>query len=189
MNKEWKIYTRTGDTGETSLIGGSRVPKYHQRIEAYGTLDELNSFIGFLRDQVMDDHTREVLSEIQDRVFTSESLLAMDPTMEIAQKIPQLYEDDVLLLEHEMDEMNNSLPELTSFILPGGHPLVSLSHICRTICRRAERITMKLVSEGEFSNQLVLKYLNRLSDYFFVLSRKFAHDMNIPDMLWKARIT
>jgi len=188
MNKEWKIYTRTGDKGETSLIGGSRVPKYHSRIEAYGTLDELNSFVGHLRDQLVDEHVRTILLEIQDRLFTSESLLATDPLLEITQKLPELYEVDVLLLENEMDEMNNSLLELRSFILPGGHPLVSLCHICRTVCRRAERITIKLASEGDFVQDIVIKYLNRLSDYFFVLSRKLAHDNHIPDVEWKARI-
>jgi len=188
MNKEWKIYTRTGDKGETSLIGGSRVPKYHSRIEAYGTLDELNSFAGYLRDQLDDEHARAVLLEIQDRLFTAESLLAMDPSTEITQKIPLLYEVDVLLLENEMDEMNAILPGLVSFILPGGHPLVSLCHICRTVCRRAERVTIKLASEGNFEQDLVIRYLNRLSDYFFVLARKIAHDRNLPDIEWKARV-
>jgi cob(I)alamin adenosyltransferase len=188
MNKEYKIYTRTGDKGETSLIGGTRVPKYHGRIEAYGTLDELNSFVGLLRDQVDDDHFRSILLEIQDRIFTSESLLAQDPNKEILQKLPQLFEEDILLLENEMDEMNSSMPDLNSFILPGGHPLVSLCHVCRTVCRRAERVVIKLASEEGLSNELVLRYLNRLSDYFFVLSRKLAYNRKLPDIQWKPRI-
>jgi len=188
MNKEWKIYTRTGDRGETSLIGGSRVPKYHRRIETYGTLDELNSFVGYLRDQLEDEHICTILLEIQDRLFTAESILATDPSVAITQKLPQLYEVDVLLLEQEMDEMNKSIPELRAFILPGGHPLISLCHICRTICRRAERLTIKLDSEEKLTDEIVIRYLNRLSDYFFVLARKLAHDRKIPDLVWKPRI-
>ncbi|NVO20605.1 MAG: cob(I)yrinic acid a,c-diamide adenosyltransferase [Bacteroidetes bacterium] len=189
MEKEWKIYTKTGDGGETSLIGGSRVPKFHSRIEAYGTLDELNSFVGYLRDHLSDEHSRATLLEIQDRLFTAESLLAADPSLVITQKLPLLFEEDVLRLEHEMDEMNKALPDLHSFVLPGGHPHVSLCHVCRTICRRAERVTNKLASEEEIVHPEVLRYLNRLSDYFFVLSRKLAFDMQIRDNTWKARIT
>jgi cob(I)alamin adenosyltransferase len=143
MNSEHKIYTKTGDKGQTSLIGGTRVPKYHDRIEAYGTLDELNSYIGLVRDHVMDQHTREILLEIQDRIFTAESLLAADPGTEV-KSLPQLIDEDIVLLEKEIDHMNESLPELTSFILPGGHPTVSFCHVTRCICRRAERLTIKL---------------------------------------------
>jgi len=189
MSDEWKIYTKTGDKGETSLIGGRRVPKYHRRIEAYGTLDELNSFVGYLRDQLEGEPIRAILLEIQDRLFTSESILATDPSKEITRKLPVLFEEDVLLLEREIDEMNKTLPDLKTFILPGGHPLVSLCHICRTICRRAERLAIKLASKEKLDEQVVIRYLNRLSDYFFVLSRKLAYDHNIPDMEWKPRVT
>ncbi|MFH1120454.1 MAG: cob(I)yrinic acid a,c-diamide adenosyltransferase [Bacteroidota bacterium] len=183
-----KIYTRTGDAGETSLIGGTRVPKYHERIEAYGTLDELNSYIGLLRDQNIDDHSRELLIEIQDRLFTAESLLAADPST-IPKALPKLSEEDILLLESEIDKMNGELPELKSFILPGGHQTVSLSHVARCVCRRAERITIRLVESNEtLQGTMVIKYLNRLSDYLFVLARKFSNDLNVIETHWKARI-
>lgn len=184
MNNDWKIYTKTGDKGETSLIGGTRVPKYNDRIEAYGTLDELNSFIGNLRDQLADAHIREVLLRIQENLFTAESLLATDHTKEILRSLPQLKETDVLELEQEIDEMNLHLPALSSFILPGGHPLVSLCHVCRTVCRRGERIIIKLAAETKV-DEILIKYINRLSDYFFVLARELAFINNIPDLPWK----
>ncbi|HOI88150.1 MAG TPA: cob(I)yrinic acid a,c-diamide adenosyltransferase [Lentimicrobium sp.] len=189
MNSEWKIYTRTGDKGETSLIGGTRVPKYHERIEAYGTLDELNSYLGLIRDQEMDDTMRALLIEIQDRLFTAESLLAADPAKPL-RSLPVLQEDDILLLEKEIDRMNENLPELTSFILPGGHPTVSHCHIARCICRRAERLTIKVVENHPetLQGEMVIKYLNRLSDFLFVLSRSFAHQLNAKETPWKARI-
>jgi cob(I)alamin adenosyltransferase len=187
MAKEWKIYTKTGDKGETSLIGGSRVPKFHNRIEAYGTLDELNSFIGHLRDQIEDVVLKADLLEIQDRIFTAEALLATDPEKEINQKLPQLCEADVIFLEDKIDLMNKELPEIGSFLLPGGHPLVSLCHICRTVCRRAERLTIKLAAETVVE-EIIVRYLNRLSDYFFVLARKIASDLGVEDVKWKARI-
>lgn len=184
MEKEWKIYTKTGDKGETSLIGGTRVPKYHERIEAYGTLDELNSFIGQLRDQISDQHLRGVLLKIQENLFTAESLLATDPEKKITQALPHLSEENVLSLEQEIDAMNEHLPALSSFILPGGHPLVSLCHVCRTVCRRGERIIIKLASEMVV-NDILIKYVNRLSDYLFVLARELAFVNNIPDLPWK----
>lgn len=184
MEKEWKIYTKTGDKGETSLIGGTRVPKYHERIEAYGTLDELNSFIGNLRDQISDQHLREVLLKIQENLFTAESLLATDPEKEITRALPHLSEEDVLTLEQEIDAMNEHLPALSSFILPGGHPLVSLCHVCRTVCRRGERIIIKLASDMAV-DEILIKYVNRLSDYLFVLARELAFVNNIPDLPWK----
>jgi len=184
MEKEWKIYTKTGDKGETSLIGGTRVPKYHERIEAYGTLDELNSFIGYLRDQISDQHVREVLLKIQENLFTAESLLATDHEKEITRALPQLSEEDVLTLEMEIDVINMHLPDLSSFILPGGHPLVSLCHVCRTVCRRGERIIIKLASDMAVDETLI-KYVNRLSDYLFVLARELAFVNNIPDLPWK----
>ncbi|MFP4469979.1 MAG: cob(I)yrinic acid a,c-diamide adenosyltransferase [Bacteroidales bacterium] len=185
--EEFKIYTKTGDKGETSLIGGSRVPKYHDRIEAYGTLDELNSFIGLVRDQKIDAHTRSILIEVQDRVFTAESMLALDPAHPPRRKLPEIFEEDVTLLEKEIDRMNESLEPLMNFVLPGGHPVVSMCHVARTVCRRAERITIRLAQQVEV-NPLVIKYLNRLSDYLFVLSRKLAKDNNATETSWKARI-
>jgi len=188
MGNDWKIYTKTGDKGETSLIGGTRVPKYNERIEAYGTLDELNSFIGYLRDQLTDAHQREVLLRVQENLFTAESELATDPLREITQQLPHLSENDVLVLESEMDIMNLHLPDLSSFILPGGHPLVSLCHICRTVCRRGERIIIKLASET-FVDKILVKYINRLSDYLFVLARELAFMNNIPDLPWKPDVS
>jgi cob(I)alamin adenosyltransferase len=184
MEKEWKIYTKTGDKGETSLIGGTRVPKYHERIEAYGTLDELNSFIGNLRDQLTDVHLRKMLLRIQENLFIAESELATDPGKEINQSLPHLSEKDVLELEHEIDKMNIHLPPLSSFVLPGGHPLVSLCHICRTVCRRGERTIIKLASDMAV-DKILIKYINRLSDYLFVLSRELAFVNNISDLPWK----
>ena len=172
-----KIYTQTGDDGTTSLLGGTRVSKYDNRIAAYGTLDELNSFIGLIRDQDIDNYTRNILIEIQDRIFTAESLLAVDPEKKV-KKLPQLYEKDIELLESEIDKMNTYLPPITTFILPGGHPVVSMCHVARTICRRGERITIKLIDEQPktIQGEIVIKYLNRLSDFLFVLSRKFTKD-------------
>jgi len=184
MSNESKIYTKTGDKGETSLIGGSRVPKYHERIEAYGTLDELNSFIGLLCDQEIGSHYKDILLIIQDRVFTIESLLATEPGHEPDSPLPQMQEEDILLLENEMDKMNETLPPITSFILPGGHTIVSYAHITRCICRRAERLTIKLSTTSPVDPMLI-RYLNRLSDYLFVLARKLASEMNIAEKVWK----
>ncbi len=183
--KDWKIYTKTGDKGETSLLGGRRVPKHHIKIEAYGTADELNAFIGLLRDQQISAHYREVLLEVQDRVFTAESLLAKDQGSE-GFTLPGLFEDDILLLEKEIDQMNETLPPLGSFILPGGHPAVSYAHVCRCVCRRAERIIIKLAEE-EAVDEIIVRYFNRLSDYFFVLARKIGQDLGVSDALWTPR--
>lgn len=181
-----KVYTRTGDKGQTSLIGGTRVPKHHIRIEAYGTVDELNSHIGLIRDQQVDAETKKLLIEIQDRLFTIGASLASDPERS-KMKIPDLKEEDVLLLENEMDKMNEVLPEMRSFVLPGGHTTVSYCHIARCVCRRAERLTIHL-SENSFVAELVIKYLNRLSDYLFVLSRKLTQDLHAEEIPWKARM-
>lgn len=187
MSSDFKIYTKTGDKGETSLIGGKRVPKYHDRIEAYGTLDELNSFIGLIRDQDIDPHTREILIEIQDRVFTAESLLAVDADAPSPRKLPEIIEADIELLEKEIDSMNETLPPIRNFVLPGGHPAVSYCHVARTVCRRAERVTLRLAQHYTVQ-PLVIKYLNRLSDYLFVLSRKMTTDFKAVETPWKARI-
>jgi cob(I)alamin adenosyltransferase len=181
-----KIYTKTGDQGKTSLIGGTRVYKSHDRIEAYGTIDELNSYIGLVSDQDVNLNRRVLLKEIQDRLFTIGSSLASDPEKS-KMKIPDLLESDVILLENEMDQMNEVLPELRFFVLPGGHPSVSLCHVARTVCRRAERLVIGL-SQEEFVAELVVKYLNRLSDYLFVLSRKMAQELNVEEIPWKPRM-
>jgi cob(I)alamin adenosyltransferase len=181
-----KVYTKTGDKGQTSLIGGTRVPKHHMRIEAYGTVDELNSYIGLIRDQQIDEQSKKILVEIQDRLFTIGSSLASDPERS-KMKIPDLKEEDIILLENEMDKMNETLPEMRSFVLPGGHTTVSYCHIARCVCRRAERLTIHL-SENSFVAELVIKYLNRLSDYLFVLSRKLSHDLNAEEIPWKPRM-
>lgn len=186
MSKEWKIYTKTGDKGKTALIGGTRVPKYDIRIEAYGTVDELNSYVGLIRDQNIDNRSKELLLEIQDRLFTMESCLAQDGKS-LPNALPTLHPEDVELLEKEMDKMNQQLPELTTFILPGGHPVVSYCHIARTVCRRAERLTVRM-NEKFPTDMLNIQYLNRLSDYLFVLARKFYHDLGIPESLWKPRV-
>ena len=182
-----KIYTKTGDSGKTSLIGGTKVPKSHIRIDAYGTVDELNAFIGLLGDQLSDKHSRELLREIQDRLFTIGSSLACDPQKEIAMKIPDLKESDVILLENEMDAMNAKLPEMKSFVLPGGHVAVSTAHICRTVCRRAERLIVELDAQEPLAQPLVIKYLNRLSDYLFVLARYTALLNRVAEIIWKPR--
>jgi cob(I)alamin adenosyltransferase len=182
-----KIYTKTGDEGKTSLIGGTKVPKSHIRINAFGTVDELNAFIGLLNDQLSDMHSRELLLEVQDRLFTIGSSLACDPDKEIALKIPDLKESDILLLENEIDAMNEKLPEMKSFILPGGHIAVSTAHICRTICRRAERIIVELDVLEPLGQPLIIKYLNRLSDYFFVLARYIGQLLGVSEIKWNPR--
>lgn len=185
MSHGRKIYTKTGDQGTTSLIGGTRVPKFDDRIEAYGTVDELNAFVGLLRDHKIDAHSKEILLEIQDRLFTLESILAADSQRHL-KSLPALKQEDVSLLETEIDAMNDELPDLTSFILPGGHPAVSYCHIARTVCRRAERLVIKL-NESFPIPQVTITYLNRLSDYLFVLARKFSHDFGVEESLWKPR--
>lgn len=181
-----KIYTKTGDKGQTSLIGGTRVPKHHIRIESYGTVDELNSWIGLIRDQEIETHHKQILVEIQDRLFTIGASLASDPEKS-KMKIPDLKEEDVTLLEKEIDAMNDVLPEMRSFVLPGGNSIVSYCHIARCVCRRAERNTIHL-SEEDFVAELVIKYLNRLSDYLFVLSRKLTQDLKASEIPWKPRV-
>jgi cob(I)alamin adenosyltransferase len=183
--KEWKIYTRKGDKGETSLIGGSRVPKFDLRIECYGTVDELNSVVGMLRDLSDCEYCKDTLLEIQDRLFTIESHLAADSEKAILE-LPGLNQKDIVFLEKEIDRMNEGLAELTHFILPGGHIAVSWAHIARTVCRRAERHIIKLSTQAEVES-LILQYINRLSDYFFVLARRLAFDLKVAENQWKAR--
>lgn len=183
-----KIYTRTGDAGKTSLIGGTKVPKSHIRIDSYGTIDELNSYIGMVRDQLPDDHSRDVLKEIQDRLFTVGSSLACDPEKEPLMKIPDLKESDVDFLEREIDRMNEVLPAMKNFILPGGHLAISTAHVARCVCRRGERLCVALQEHEEFVDLLVLKYLNRLSDYLFVLARYIGHLFQVEEVAWKPRV-
>ena len=183
-----KIYTKTGDAGNTSLIGGTKVPKSHLRIESYGTVDELNSFIGLVHDQLTDNHGRDIMREVQDRLFTIGSSLACDPEKEPKLRIPDLKEDDIVLLEKEIDAMNEELPVMKSFILPGGHVAVSTIHIARCVCRRAERWCVNMIEHQMPVEPVVLKYLNRLSDYLFVLARYTSHKLNVPEHPWKPRI-
>ncbi len=181
-----KIYTKTGDKGLTSLIGGTRVPKYDLRIESYGTVDELNSYIGMIRDQEISHHHSSILKEVQDRLFTIGAALASDPDKS-RMKIPDLHHSDVELLEIEMDRMNETLPDLKHFILPGGDQAVSFCHISRCVCRRAERITVHL-SEESFVDEKVIIYLNRLSDFLFVLARKIGMERDLPENNWIPRV-
>jgi cob(I)alamin adenosyltransferase len=184
----FKIYTKTGDLGKTSLIGGTKVPKNNIRIEAYGTVDELNSFIGLTADQLTHQPSKDVLKEIQDRLFTIGSSLACDPDKEPKLKIPDLKEADIVLLEKEIDKMNEELEEMKSFILPGGHVAISTAHVTRCVCRRTERICVNMMENDLFVDPLVIKYLNRLSDYLFVLARYIGHLAGVKDIPWKPRI-
>jgi cob(I)alamin adenosyltransferase len=183
-----KIYTKTGDKGITSLIGGTKVSKAHLRIETYGTVDELNSYIGLCKDLLTDKNSTAVLQEVQDRLFTIGAALACDSEKETKMKIPDLKEEDITLLEKEIDKMNETLPPMKSFILPGGHPTVSHIHISRCICRRAERCCVRLEAEQNEVEPIIIKYLNRLSDYLFVLARYAAHQLKSEEIPWKPRI-
>ena len=183
-----KIYTKTGDKGTTSLIGGTKVSKAHIRIESYGTVDELNSWVGMISDQFKHKHSKKLLKEIQDRLFTIGSSLACDPEKETKMKIPDLLEAAVELLEKEIDRMNEKLPEMKSFILPGGNVAVSTAHVTRCVCRRAERLCVSLQEQNMFVEPLVVKYLNRLSDYLFVLARFIGYRSKAKEIPWKPRI-
>ena len=183
-----KIYTKNGEKGKNSLIGGTKVPKSHLRIESYGTVDELNSYIGLSNDLITDNQSNISLKEIQDRLFTIGSSLACDPEKEPLMKIPDLKEQDVVFLEKEIDRMNEILPVMKSFILPGGHVAISTLHVTRCICRRAERLCVALQQQDIFVEPLVIKYLNRLSDYLFVLSRYIGHLLQVNEVQWKPRV-
>jgi len=180
-----KIYTKSGDNGNTHLYGGKTVSKADLRIESYGSVDELNSYIGLLRDMDKDTSRKELLKEIQDRLFTIGSSLAADPEKSDLKK-PDLLESDVELLEKEIDKIQDQLPELKHFILPGGHQQVSFCHISRTVCRRSERLVVYL-SEIEKVEPIIIMYLNRLSDFLFVLSRKIALENGVEEVAWKPR--
>ncbi len=184
-----KIYTKTGDLGKTSLIGGTKVSKGNIRIETYGTIDELNSYIGLVSDHCKDGDSKNILKEIQDRLFTIGSSLACDPEKETKLKIPDLKETDVELLENEIDKMNEVLPEMKHFILPGGDVAVSTTHIARCVCRRAERWCVNMQEQNLFVEPLIIKYLNRLSDYLFVLARYMGHLLLVNELAWKPRLS
>lgn len=184
-----KIYTKTGDKGTTALFGGTRVPKHHIRIDSYGTVDELNSYIGLIRDQEINTHYQNVLMEIQDLLFTVGAVLATDPEKATLKNgkdrlnIPRISEANIAVLEREMDTMNDALPPMTHFVLPGGHQTVSFCHIARCVCRRAERLASALYEIAPFDEH-TLKYLNRLSDYLFVLARKLSFDLQANEIKW-----
>ena len=183
----FKIYTKTGDKGTTSLIGGTKVSKSHLRIEAYGTVDELNSNIGLCKDALDDEHSRTVLQDVQWQLFSIGAALACDPAKETKLHIPDIHESDIVSLEKEIDRMNEVLSPLKYFILPGGHHIISFLHIARCVCRRAERCCVHLETEKEKIDPLILAYLNRLSDYLFVLARYAGHLLKIEDIPWKPR--
>jgi cob(I)alamin adenosyltransferase len=186
-----KIYTKTGDKGETSLFGGGRVKKYNLRIKAYGTVDELNSHIGLIRDQKIESEIFEALITIQNNLFTIGAMLATPPNKEFLKsgkerlQISKINEKEIIFLEKEIDQMNKDLTPMKKFILPGGHTVVSFCHIARCVCRRAERVTVEL-SENELIDVNVLTYLNRLSDYLFVLARKLTVDNNVNEIPWNS---
>ncbi len=182
MSDNFKIYTKGGDKGETSLLGGTRVLKSHERVEAYGNIDELNSFIGLIRDQAIDPHYRDVLIRIQESLFVAEALVARDPEKQ-SRTLPELRQEDITLLENEIDRMNEALPPLQNFLLPGGHTIVSYCHVARTVCRRAERSLIRLNVTSPVED-IIIRLLNRLSDYLFVLARKTGMDAGAEETPW-----
>lgn len=184
----FKIYTKTGDKGATSLIGGVRVPKNHIRIESYGTVDELNSYLGMVNDIGADEEISEWLREIQDRLFTLGAVLATNPDKEVKMKLPDLHDSDVTWLEEKIDEMNEALPEMRSFIIPGGNLGASTCHVARCVCRRAERLCVGMQQEGEVIPEIVITYLNRLSDFLFVLARYITLIHGDEELPWRARV-
>lgn len=184
----FRVYTKTGDKGSTALIGGNRVAKDHIRIEAYGTVDELNSFLGVVTDQLGDADINNWILEIQDRLFTIGSSLATDPGKTPKMKLPDLHESDIEWLEKRIDEMDDVLPQMKSFILPGGHIAASHAHVARCVCRRAERLCVHMQNNEEFVAEDVLKYLNRLSDFLFVLARFIVFKNGGTEIPWRARV-
>lgn len=183
-----KIYTKTGDAGKTGLIGGTKVPKSHIRIESYGTVDELNSHVGMVADVCPDAQLIPLLRKIQETLFTIGSMLACDPEKDIKMSLPELKTTDIDELENAIDQMDAGLPEMKSFILPGGHPSVSAAHISRCVCRRAERICVHMMEEEMVINPLILKYLNRLSDFLFMLARHYGKILGTEEIPWKPQI-
>lgn len=184
----FKIYTKTGDKGNTSLIGGTKVPKNDIRIEAYGTVDELNSWIGLVNDQLADAEFKNELREVQDRLFTIGSSLATGAEKEVAMALPDLHDSDVQFLEGRIDEMTTALPPMKHFILPGGHVAVSSLHVVRCVCRRAERLCVNMQMHDLFVDEKVIQYLNRLSDYLFTLARYAAQKLGAEEIPWTPRL-
>lgn len=184
----FRIYTKSGDKGTTALIGGARVSKAHIRIEVYGTIDELNAYTGLCKELVTGVHSKEILQEVQDRLFTIGAVLAQDPDKKTKMALPDLHEEDIALLEKEIDIMMEQLPEMKSFILPGGSVPVAQLHIARCVCRRAERLVIHLSATSPVE-PVVLKYLNRLSDYLFVLARYAGFLSGVADIPWKPRVS
>ncbi|MGK0448831.1 MAG: cob(I)alamin adenosyltransferase [Polaribacter sp.] len=184
-----KIYTKTGDNGTTALFGGTRVKKHNLRIESYGTVDELNSYIGLIKDQEISNYNKESLLKIQNDLFTLGAMLATPPEKETLKNgkerlnIPKVDDEAILFLENEIDKMDLELPQMTHFILPGGHQAVSFCHVARCVCRRAERLSVEL-NDQEAINDAILKYLNRLSDYLFVLARMLSKDLSVAEIKW-----
>ncbi|MFW5851379.1 MAG: cob(I)yrinic acid a,c-diamide adenosyltransferase [Bacteroidota bacterium] len=177
-----KIYTKTGDAGTTSLLGGTRVSKYHIRLESYGTIDELNAHVGLLRDMIENEDDSAFLAQIQHTLFAICSHLANeDPD---TKKTPDFSEKHIKLVEQKIDEYTDALPVLANFIVPGGHPVSSQCHVARTVCRRGERNVIRLSEEASV-NQDVIRFLNRLSDFLFVLARKILKDFNKSEITWK----
>lgn len=178
-----KIYTKSGDKGETSLLGGKRVKKYNLRIQAYGTCDELNAWIGLLRDQNIHEDYQLFLIKIQEKIFTIGSHLAALNDEQIKKNLPTISQNDITQIEQQIDAMENDLPAMQNFILPGGHQIVSYCHLARTVCRRAERCIIEL-SDNDFVEPIIIQFFNRLSDYLFVLSRKVTKDTNSTETPW-----
>ena len=189
QKRRMKIYTKTGDNGTTALFGGTRVPKHHIRIDSYGTVDELNSHIGLIRDQNINQQYKNILISIQNKLFSVGAILATDPEKMILKNgkerlnINKISNEDIKILEREMDTMNEALPPMTHFVLPGGHQTVSFCHIARCVCRRAERLASALNELEPFLPEALI-YLNRLSDYLFVLARKLSHDLQADEVKW-----
>lgn len=181
-----KIYTKTGDKGKTSLIGGNRVHKFDIRIESYGTIDELISHIGLIRDQIKNKEGRELLLSIQDRLMTCASIMATDCD-DCKNRVPEIFEEDIAILENEIDRIEETVQPLESFILPGGHPIISNCHIARCVCRRAERNCIKTSMEHQV-NEMVIKYLNRLSDFLFMYARKWTIELNVEEIKWNPKM-
>ena len=182
----FKIYTKTGDKGETSIIGGKRLRKSDIRIDAYGTVDELNAHVGLVADTIPDSSQQELLRSVQSLLFTIGSNLAIDPDSEQSFPTDKILQEDIVRLEKAIDQMDESLPALKNFILPGGHPVVSNCHLARTVCRRAERMVVAL-SQASTVEEIIIQYLNRLSDYLFVLARKTSQDMQVEEVTWSPR--
>ena len=186
---KYKLYTKTGDDGTTGLFSGKRVSKHHVRIKAYGTVDELNAWIGLIRNDKIAAETNSFLIKIQNELMVIASQLADDTsekTPKLSGKIVPIAFENVTEIESEIDKINNELPELKNFIIPGGHVLISYTHLARCTCRRAERFITELKGEEDVSN-VIIAYINRLSDYLFILARKLAEDFDVEEIKWIAK--